>query len=316
METETEKRKLDLIFVLFTVLSAIGVAFCYSFRFITVMFVLPALWTAAAYRSGYAVPVLTGLCIFTVVYGLLIGYDLAFAMRIFLLVAPASVLLYVAHRFLLGNTQATLYLSIVLTFGLFIIFCLNSLQQGKPAFYEVRQLFLSMLATLETGLSADNPIFKGFSEFISNIDTYFPSILYGLGAMQAFVNVLLLQLINRKKKKMPLVPIRPFGQWRLPRPYVLACMFVMIVSLFVSFSGSSKAEMILLLSNYMLNMPLSVVGAGMLYALMTRNSSNLTRKLLFAAVIVILVVIGLAMYTLSILGFIGCMNMKRRPRQE
>lgn len=315
METGTPSRKLDLSFFLFLALSAVAVTMCYDFLFIPAMVVLPALWAAAAFKGKFGAPVFLGLSAFTIGYGLAIGYDLLFTLRILILALPSPVLLYLAHKYKLGNTQAALYLSVTVTFGLFAIFCMNSLLQGLPAFSEVRSLFLSMLSSLESVFGSENPLIDPFVEYVNNIDIYFPSVLYSFGATYALTNVLLLQLFNKRKKAMPLVPVRPFSEWRLSRPYVLVCVLVMAVSLFVSYSGSPKAEMILLLSNYMLNMPLTVVGAGTLYGLFTRSGKTPVKIILYVVLIVVLTAIGLSLYTLSILGFLKSTGFRRPPKK-
>lgn len=318
MEAETGKQKFDYVPFVFIALSAVAVGLCYDFLFIPAMTVLPALWAAAAFRTRKSVVVFAVLVAFTVVYGRFLGYEYIFTLRMLLLVAPSSILLYMAHRFRLGNTQAALYLSVSVTFGLFAIFCLNSLHQGKPAFYEVSVLFGSVLSTLEAELGPSSALVIAFTEYINSIEVYFPSVLYSFGALYALTNVLLLQLFNKKKHLMDLVPIRPFGQWRLPRSYVFACGIVMLFSLILSFTGSvgSKAEMILNLSSSMLNMPLSVVGAGMLYFLLTRNKKTAGRTVLFVLILILLLLIGVAMYMLPILGFFGSVGFRRRPEQS
>lgn len=313
---ESVSRKFDLRFALFLALSAVAVVLCYDFYFMPAMIVLPALWAAAAFLGKRGLPIFLGLSVFTVVYGLLIGYDLLFASRILILTAPPAVLLYISHKYRIGNTQAALYLSYAITFGLFAVFCLNALSQGKDAFAEVRALFLAVLAPLESSMDASNPVLITFRDYVNHIDTYFPSVLYSFGAVFSLTNVLLLQLFNRRKKDMPLVPVRPFPAWRVPRAYVLVCVGVMAVSLVISYTGSGRADSVLLLSNYMLNMPLSVVGAGMLYALFTRNRKTSGRTAVFCIVLAALILFGFALYVLSIIGFFGCMSVRRRERQE
>lgn len=316
METETSKSRLDLSFFLFLGLSALGVVLCYDFLFILAMVALPALWTTTAFRAKRGMPVFIVLSLFTVGFGLYIGYDILFSLRILLLVAPAPVLLYTAHKFRLGNTQAALYLSVAITFGLFAVFCMNALHQGKPAFSEVRDLFMAMQGFLETGFGIDSTMLAVFTDFVNNIDIYFPSVLYYFGAAYALTNVLLLQFFLRKKETNPLVPMRPFSQWRMPRSYVIVCALVMAVSLFVSYSGSAKAEMILLLSNYMLNMPLSVVGAGIVFGFFTRSGKTAARILLYVVIIAVLTFFGLSMYVLSILGFLSSVGFRRVGKRE
>lgn len=313
---ETVSKKFDLRFALFLAFSCLAVVLCYDFYFIPFMMILPALWATVAFRGKGGLPVFLLLSAFTVGYGLLIGYDFLFSLRMLILAAPPSVLLYISHKYRIGNTQAALYLSYAITFGLFAVFCLNSIRQGKDAFSEVRALFTVMLAPLENGLDAANPVLITFRDYVNNIDTYFPSVLYCFGAVFALANVLFLQLFNRRKKDMPLVPMRPFSQWRLPRPYVLVCVGVMAASLIISYTGSGRADTVLLLSNYMLNMPLSVVGAGMLYAIFTRNKTTALRTVIYCVLLIALILFGLALYTLSIIGFFGCMSVRRRDRQE
>lgn len=316
METDKRVSEFDIMPLLFMVLSGVGIVLCYRL-FIPAMIVLPALWATAALRGKYGALVFVALMAFTVVFGLYQGEDLMLTLRMLMLVAPSPALLYLAHKYRMGNTMAALFLSFAITFGFFALFCLNSLLQGRPAFYEISLVFQSLLSTIETGFSANATLMATFNEYVQNIEIYFPSVLYVFGATYAFSNVLLLQLFNKRKKLMPLVPMRPFGQWRLPRPYVVACVIVMAVSLILSYTSSSagRADMVLLLSNYMLNMPLSVIGAGMLFSFMTRNSRSTGRIILYIVVIVALVLFGLAMYTLSILGFLGCIGQRRRKTQ-
>lgn len=313
METETPK-KFDFIALLFLILSVIGISMCYDFLFIPVMVVLPALCAAAVFRSRHTVPAFLMLFLFTVIYGLLLGYELLFTLRIVLLTMPSTLLLYIAHAYRLGNTQAALYLSVSITFGFFAVFCLNSLHMGKPAFYEVQALFQNMFNTISANLPADSTVYITLNEYVSNIDIYFPSVLYSFGAVYGLTNVLLLHAFNKRKHLMPLVPMRPFGQWRLPRPYVLVCVIIMGASLILSYIGSysSRVDMVLLLANYMLNMPLCVVGAGMLFSLFTRRGKNAGMIVLYVVIIALLLMFGIALYALSILGFLGSIG-KRRP---
>lgn len=315
METGTEARKFDISFFLFLALSAIGVTMCYDFMFIPAMVALPALWAAAAFKGKLGVPVLLGLSIFTVLYGVFIGYDLLFSLRILILAAPAPVLLYMSHKYKLGNVQAALFLSVTVTFGLFAVFCMNSIHQGRPAFSEVRDLFSSMLPVFEAMFGTENALVVSFAEYVSNIDVYFPSVLYSFGAFYALSNALLLQLFNKRKKTMPLMPVGLFSSWRLPRPYVLVCALVMAVSFFIAWPGNPKAEMIFLLSNYMLNMPLSIVGAGIVFGIFTRSGKTPGKIALYVVLIVVFTLIGLSMYTFSILGFLACTGF-RRPEKK
>ena len=316
MEETKAQPKVSKLHFLFLAVSALGTVFCYDFMgFSTVLVALPAFIAAAALTGRFPAATFAMLGAFTVAYGLYLGYGILFCLRIILLALPAGALLFLGHKAKLGSTQATLLAAIAIAFGLYAVFCFNSLHAGNDAYAEVRALFSYAFSTIEsTGLSLGSTVTESLNTFLEELPSLFPASLYTLGAFYALINVLLLQLLSGKKKRLPLLPMRPFGQWRLSRFYILGCVGVLTVSLIASYAGFTAAEALLMLIYNMLNLPLALVGAGQMYSLFTRSKKSPLRIVLFIGVLVLLSVTGFVSTVLSIFGFFACMSV--RPRRS
>lgn len=316
METNQQSGSSSFGFYLFAFLGALGVLLCYNFDFWLALFFLPALWAAAAFRSKNPPVVLGLLSAFSVIYGLLVGYDILFSLRILLLCAPAPVLLYLCHRFRLGNTMAALTAAPAIAFALFAVLCFNSLHAGKGAYYEVNLLISASISAILSYFPELSALTGPLASIADQISDFFPAFCYRWGAAYALTNVVLLQLMNRRKHLMPLVPIRKDGNWSLPRKYVVVCLIVMLGSMMPVLFGLSKTAAVMQLSGSMLNLPLSFVGAGALYQLLTARRNTAGRKWLFVLLIAVLLFIGVGIYLLASFGLFKSLSVRRQDRQQ
>lgn len=313
---EIRQEKKSLMFWVYLAAAAAGIMLSYEFEFTAALLFLPAFMTAAAFRGKNGPGVFFVFAAVTVLYGLYLGYDALFALRILLLTLPSALILYACHRFRIGSTNAALMMAPAIALGLFVIFCGNALLSGQNAYAEVRVYFSAVFSPIMSMLPAGSDLAATFQFLLGNIESIFPAFVYILGAIYAFTSTVLLQLLNRRKKLMPLVPMRSPQYWALPPRYLLACFLAIAASFVLEIAGASFSEPFMLLAYFMLNMPLGVAGASALYMLITLKNDSRGRRLAAAAVILVLTVSGIGGYIFPVLGFFKCGPLRRKPESR
>ncbi|MBQ6865205.1 MAG: hypothetical protein IJO15_00070, partial [Clostridia bacterium] len=119
-----------------------GVSAYFYPLFVLTMLAVPAIWAAMAFRVHPATLLATGALVF--LFGLFMGFDTVNCLCILGLVAPAGCLLWLSQKERMGNFQSVLFLSVALTFGLFLIFCMPDLLQSGDPYASIRTYFADM----------------------------------------------------------------------------------------------------------------------------------------------------------------------------
>ena len=289
-----------------------GVSAYYYPLFVLTMLVVPAIWAAMAFRVHPATLLATGALVF--LFGLFMGFDTVNCLCILGLVAPAGCLLWLSQKERMGNFQSVLFLSVALTFGLFLIFCMPDLIQSGDPYASVRTYFSGM-----PELFAGTALYDVARLLVSRIDELMVACFFAFSGLYALVNVLLLHAFNGKRKDMPLCPLGPFGTWRVPYGYAMAFGAASLVSTFATLSADSPTMSGLSLLLYeMWAMPLMMTGANFLYSLLGRRLSGHRLKLAFGIIVGALLVLvpEFAQMVLLLLGFFGIILFRRRARKE
>lgn len=296
MET-SNKTKMHSGGILFALLGLMGsfLSYYFPFFFLT-MALVPAFWAAAAFRSRHGVGVLAFLTIATYVFGLVIGQSPVEALLNLGFIAPAGILLYVAQKMKLGNANCVIFLSILLTFGFFLVFCVPSIWAYGNS-WEALQLFYQEALS---PLYLDSTSATIAEELVSSMEWNYLSLLYSMSAEYGLVNVLVLHLLNRRHKDMDLCPLGAFGSWQLPRPYRVILSVAAIVSLVFLLWGQDSllAADNLLVEMFML--PMYLMGAQAIYRLLRIRKSKRAAGWLTALFTAVLLLFG--GYFLAMLG--------------
>lgn len=304
METNN-KTKMNISGFLFALLGLLGsfLSYYFPFFFLT-MFLVPAFWAAAAFRSKNGVAVLISMTVATYVFGLVIGQTPADALLNLGFIAPAGILLYVAQKMKLGNANSVIYLSIVLTFGLFLVFCVPSIEAYGDSWSALQAFYRDALNPLYW----DTTTAAFAEELVSSLEWNYLSLLYSLGAEYAFVNVLVLHLLNRRDRVMDLCPMGAFGFWEFPRRYRMILSTAAIISVLCLLWGQDflLAAANLLVEMFML--PMYLMGVQAIYRFLSSRKSRKAAGWLTVLFSGILLMLG--GYFLAI---VGMMSSFRRP---
>lgn len=283
--------------ILFALLGLMGsfLSYYFPFFFLT-MALVPAFWAAAAFRSRHGVGVLTFLILATYVFGLVIGQSPIDALLNLGFIAPAGILLYATQKLKLGNANCVIFLSILLTFGFFLVFCVPSIWAYGNGWEALQVFYQDALSPLYI----DSTTAALAEELVSSMEWNYLSLLYSMSAEYALVNVLILHLVNRRHKDMDLCPMGSFGSWQLPRPYRLILSIAAIISLICLLLGDDSllAADNLLVEMFML--PMYLMGAQAIYRLLCIRKSRKTAGWLTALFTGILMLFG--GYFLAMLG--------------
>ncbi|MBQ6892139.1 MAG: hypothetical protein IJN47_05955, partial [Clostridia bacterium] len=124
-----------------------GVSAYFYPLFVLTMLAVPAIWAAMAFRVHPATLLATGALVF--LFGLFMGFDTVNCLCILGLVAPAGCLLWLSQKERMGNFQSVLFLSVALTFGLFLIFCVPDLLETGDPYASLRSYFSQVPAMFE-----------------------------------------------------------------------------------------------------------------------------------------------------------------------
>ena len=302
-----------LIWGLWLGLSVMGGASAFFYPlFVLTMFAVPAVWAAMAFRTRPAM--LAAAAALVLLFGYLMGFDGLSCLCILGLVAPAGCFLWYGQKAGMGNFRSVMYVSVLLTFGLFLIFCVPDMLASGDPYASIRSYFADVPAMFE-----DTALYGTAQYLVSRIDEMIVACFYAFAGVYALVNVLLLHAFNRGKKDMPLCPLGPFGTWSASYGFVMVMGALGLgASLWVLIADTPAASALSLLLYEMWALPMLVTGANFLYALLRRRLSGGGQKLVFG----ILLGAGLllspqfAQMILMLLGLVGVIRRRRAGKEQ
>ena len=289
-----------------------GCSVYYYPLFLLTMFLVPALWAVLAFRTRPVMLVVAGALTF--LFGYMMGYDLLSCLCILGAAAPAGCVLYVSQKERMGNFQSVLYVSLLLTFGQFLIFCVPDLAATGDPYASLRSYFAEVPVLFE-GTS----LYETALLLVSRIDELIVACFFAFAGVYALVNVLLLHAFNRGKKDMPLCPLGPYGTWSAPYRYVMVLGAASLLSTLLSMVRDVPMVSALSLLLYeMWTMPLLVSGASYLYAMLKRrlpqSRVGLVYGLAMGAGLVFLYQIF--QMVLLLLGLVGVIRKRRAGKAQ
>ena len=262
-----------------------GCSVYYYPLFLLTMLAVPAVWAAMAFRTRPVMLVVAAALVF--LFGYMMGYDLLSCLCILGAAAPAGCVLYVSQKERMGNFQSVLYVSLLLTFGQFLIFCVPDLAATGDPYASLRSYFAEIPALFEGGY--------------------------------ALVNVLLLHAFNKRQKDMPLCPLGPYGTWSASYGYVMILGGAsLLVTILTMATDTPMVSALSLLLYEMWTMPLLLTGANYLYAVLKRrlpqNRVGLLYGLVMGAGLVFLYQIF--QMVLLLLGLVGVIRRRRAGKAQ
>ena len=275
MDNSRGKRN-GLIWGLWLGLSVMGGASVYYYPvFVLTMLAVPAVWATMAFRTHPVMIAVAGALVF--LFGRLTGCEPLNCLCIVGMVVPAGWVLWFSQREGMGNFQSVMYVSVLLTFGLFLIFCVpDLLSSGDP------------YASLRSSLAMELEMFKGMAMYeqaqyiLGRLDEMMVACFYAFAGVYALVNVLLLHAFNRGKRDMPLCPLGPFGTWSASYGYVMVSGALTLIStLLTAIADTPMVTTLNLLLYEMWALPLMLTGVNCLYALLSRRLPRGRARLLF-----------------------------------
>ncbi len=289
-----------------------GVSIYYYPLFVLTMLAVPAVWAAMAFRTHpLLLAVASGLVL---LFGYLMGYDMVNCLCILGMTAPAGVFLWYSQKAGMGNFQSVMYVSVLLTFGLFLIFCVpDLLQSGDP--YASLQTYFAQVPAMFEGTA----LYATALALVSRIDEIIIAVFYAFAGAYAFVNVLLLHAFNKGKKDMPLCPLGPFGSWYAPYEYVMIMGGLGLLATLLAFTVDTAMTSALSLLLYeMWTLPLLVTGANVLYALLSRRLPLARLKLIYGFLLGAFLIFSsqLAQVALLLLGLTGVIRRRRAGKER
>lgn len=290
-----------------------GVSVYYYPLFVVTLFAVPAIWADMAFRTRPVMLVVAGAIVY--LFGYLMGYGAMNSLCILGAAAPAGIFLWYTQKERMGNFQSVLYLSVLLTFGQFLIFCVPDLLTVGDPYASLRSYF------------ADVPLlFEGTSMYetsvllMSRIDELIVACFFAFAGVYALVNVLLLHAFNRGKKDMPLCPLGPYGTWCAPYGYVMALGAAsLLVTVLTAASDTPALSALSLFLYEMWAMPLLLSGANYLYALLQRRLPKGQHVLLVYIFIMgagLVFLYQIFQMALLLLGLIGVIRRRRAGKEQ
>lgn len=289
-----------------------GVSIYYYPLFVLTMFVVPAVWAAMAFRTRPVLLAAAGGLVF--LFGFIMGYGTVSCLCILGMVAPAGVILWLSQREGMGNFQSVMYVSVLLTFGLFLIFCVPDLLTSGDPYASLRTYFSAVPAMFEGTVLYDTALY-----LVSRIDEMIIAIFYAFAGAYAFVNVLVLHGFNRGKKDMPLCPLGPFGSWYAPYGYVMVLgALSLVVTLLATSVDTAMTSALSLLLYEMWALPLFITGANVLYALLGRRLPMARLKLIYGLLLGVALMFApqFAQVVLLLLGLTGVIRRRRAGKER
>ena len=289
-----------------------GVSVYYYPLFVLTMFVVPAIWAAMAFRTHPAMLAAAGALVF--LYGYLLGYGPLSCLCILGMAAPAGVLLWLSQRDRMGNFQSVMYVSVLLTFGLLLIFCVPDLLAGGDPYASLRTYFAQVPAMFEGTYLYDTA-----RSLVSRIDEMIIAVFYAFSGAYAFINVLALHGFNRRQKDMPLCPLGPFGSWYAPYGYVMVMGALGLLATFLTAAVDTATVTSLSLLLYeMWALPVLVTGANVLYSLLGRRLPMARLKLIYGLLLgcALTFTPQFAQIALLLLGLTGVIRRRRAGKER
>ena len=312
MENSRGKSK-GMIWGLWLGLSVMGgVSVYYYPLFVLTLFAVPAVWAVLAFRTHPVMLAVAGALVF--LFGYMMGYGAVSCLCILGMTLPAGYFLWYSQKERMGNFQSVMYVSILLTFGLFLIFCVPDLLVSGDPYASIRSYFAEVPAMFEGTALYDTAL-----SLVSRIDELMIACFFAFAGAYALANVLLLHAFNRGKKDMPLCPLGPFGTWSASYRYVMILGALgLAATLLATFADTPMASALSLFLYEMWVLPLLVTGANFLSALLSRRLPKGGQKLIYG----ILMGVGLlfspqfAQVALLLLGLVGVIRRRRAGKEQ
>ena len=289
-----------------------GVSVYYYPLFVLTMFVVPAIWAAMAFRTHPVMLAAAAALVF--LFGYMMGYGPMSCLCILGMTAPAGAFLWLSQRNRMGNFQSVMYVSVLLTFGLFLIFCVPDLLQSGDPYASLRTYFAQVPAMFEGTYLYDTA-----RALVSRIDEMIIAVFYAFAGAYAFINVLVLHGFNRRRKDMQLCPLGPFGSWYAPHGYVMVLGALGLAATLLTAAVDTVAITSLSLLLYeMWVLPLLVTGANVLYSLLGRRLPMARLKLIYGLLLGCALVFTpqFAQVALLLLGLTGVIRRRRAGKER
>ena len=289
-----------------------GVSVYYYPLFVLTMFVVPAVWAAMAFRTRPFLLLVAGALVF--LFGLAMGYGVQSCLCILGMVAPAGAFLWLSQRDGMGNFQSVMYVSILLTFGLFLLFCVPDLLATGDPYASIRTYFAGVPALFE-----GTNLYETSLALVSRIDEMMVACFYAFAGIYALVNVLLLHAFNRGKGDMPLCPLGPFGTWFASYGYVMVSgalgLGATVLMLTVDTPMVSALGMLLY---EMWALPLLFTGANALFLLLSRRLPRGRARLIYGVVMGASLIFSpqFAQMALLLLGLVAVIRRRRAGKER
>lgn len=311
MENSRGKRN-GMLWGLWLGLSVMGGASVYYYPlFMLTMLAVPAVWAAMAFRTHPVMLIVAGALV--VLFGYLMGYGAVSCLCILGMAAPAGAILWFSQRERMGNFQSVLYVSILLTFGLFLMFCVPDLLLSGDPYASIRSYFAVI-----PEMFAGTGLYDTARALVSRIDEMMVACFFVFAGAYALVNVLLLHAFNRGKGDMPLCPLGPFGTWFASYGYTMATGALSLGAMFLSFAVDTPAISTLSMLLYeMWALPMLFTGINCFYGLLCRRLPRGRARLIFG----IGLGVGLALspqfaqMALLLLGLVGVIRRRRAGKE-
>ena len=289
-----------------------GISVYYYPLFMLTMFLTPAVWAALAFRTRPSMLAVAAALVF--LFGYLMGFGALNRLCILGMVLPAGAGLWFSQRENMGNFQSVLYVSVLLTFGLFLIFCLPDLITFGDPYVSLRIYFAQVPAMFEGTSLQDTALL-----LVSRIDELIVACFFAFAGGYALVNVLLLHAFNKRQKDMPLCPLGPYGTWSASYGYVMILGGAsLLVTILTMATDTPMVSALSLLLYEMWAMPLLLTGANYLYAVLKhrlpQNRVGLLYGLVMGAGLVFLYQIF--QMVLLLLGLVGVIRRRRAGKAQ
>ncbi len=289
-----------------------GASVYYYPLFMLTMLAVPAVWAALAFRTHPAMLAVAGALVF--LFGYMMGYGTMSSLCILGMAAPAGVFLWYSQKEGMGNFQSVMYVSILLTFGLFLIFCVPELLTSGDPYASLRSYFAAIPAMFE-----GTALYATALSLFSRIDELIIACFYAFAGVYALVNVLLLHAFNKGKKDMPLCPLGAFGTWYAPYGYVMILGALGLVATLLSVTvDTAMISALSLLLYEMWALPLLVTGANVLFALLGKKLPMARIKLIYVLLLGVSLIFipQFAQVVLLLLGLTGVIRRRRAGKER
>lgn len=297
-----------MIWGLWLGLSVMGGASVYFYPlFALTMFVVPAVWAAMAFRTRPVMLIVAGALVF--LFGYLMGFAPLNCLCILGLAMPAGAFLWYCQRERMGNFRSVMYVSVLLTFGMFLVFCVPDLLATGDPYASVRTSFAASVPLFE-----GTPLYEAAQAMVSRIGEMMIACFFAFAAVYALVNVLLLHAFNKIKKEMPLCPLGPFGTWMASYRYVMILGGAGLAATILMLAADTPAISALSLLLYeMWALPLLFSGVNFLYYALNRRLPKSRANLVFgvAMAVSLLFMYQFFQMALLLLGLIGVIRRRR-----